>query len=397
MLLEVADKKRSRNVREGAVNYPRKSGSAKVTSERHVSTMSNSLRKLQHSKSCRFVDDLDIASEQNLLKHRLRLEDLQMPRIPTSDFTTNGNTVAQHNKMFNINGKLDLTVPRYEDVNMNVTCDDAWSCPCICIDTTKENHQLVTVDSDSLAGSPMDRSPIIRLSLRKPRNWKWKLTTSASSPAIVLPVIRLTDEQGGVLLDTGEKSESSKDIDSNGNSKEYPIGLKQRNRYKPSENREDEKRINEVAADGAVIRKDSEQKQQDALLRNMSIEEGQRLMIAERHRTGQTVETKRNLCKYRRTQSVHTSLRSVSGQESQSNGCAVGSRCNDTSRNKVHRRVMERRRNRRHSSTSTDSSPEVRRRMRRRSKARGRTACRNVALCSLLVLCTRRIKRTARR
>jgi hypothetical protein len=382
MLLEVADKKRSRNVREGAVNHPRKSTSAKITSERHVRTMSNSSRMLQHSKSCRCVCDGDTASALGLRQHKLRLEDLQIPRIPTSDFTTHGNIVAAQNKMYNINEDLDRRVPRYEDINMNVTRDDAWSCPRICIDTTKESHQLVTVDNDSLAGSPKDRCPIIRLSLRKPRNWQWKLTTSASSPAIVLPVIRLTDEHGDLLLDTGEKSESNKDVDGNGNSKEYPSGLTQKSRYKPSVIRKDEQHINGAAADGAVLGKDSERKQKTTLLRNVSLEEGQGFIFAERHRTEGKVDKKSCCCKNRRTQSVCTSLRSVSGHESQSSGCDVGSRCKDPSRNKVHRRIMERRRNRRHASASSDSSPEVRRRTKRGSRARGRTECRTSLVCA---------------
>ena len=378
MLLEVADKKRRTNMREGAVNYPRKSASAKDTSERHVSTTRSGLRVLQHSKSCRCVNDGDTASEPGLRKHKVRLDDLQLPQISTSDSTTNGNIFAPQDKTFNINKELDRRVPEYEDVNMNVPRGDSWSCPRICIDTTKENHQLVTVDNNSLAVSPVD-CPVIRLSLRKPRDWKWKLTTSASSPAIVLPVIRLMDEHGDVLVDTGEKCESSKNFDSNGNNEVYRSGLTHKNRSKPPENKKHKQRINEAAADGDVLGNNSEQKRKAKWLRNLSQEEGQRFMIAERCDTQEMGEAKRNCCKNRKTQCLHTSLRLESGQSSHSDGCVASSRCKDTSRNTARRRVLGRRRNQTHSSTSSDSSPEVRRRTLRRSRARGRTACCTVA------------------
>lgn len=46
-------------------------------------------------------------------------------------------------------------------------------------------------------------SSVIRLSLRKPREWNWSLTTSSSSPAILLPTIQLWDEEeGNLLVDT---------------------------------------------------------------------------------------------------------------------------------------------------------------------------------------------------
>jgi hypothetical protein len=373
MLLEAADKKGSRNVREGAVSYPRKSASVKVSSGRQVSIMSSGLCTLQHSKSCRCVCDWETASGQGLRERKLRPEDSQIPRIPTSDFFKNGNNVAVRKKAFNINEELGPTESRHEDVNMNMTYDDACSYPRICIDTTKENRQKVTVDNESLAGGPVDRCPVIRLSLRKPKDWKWKLTTSASSPAIIFPVIRLTDEHGDVLLDTGKKPESSKYIDSNGNAKEYPNGLSHRRRYERGERRNDEQEINEVASEGSVLGKCSEEKHVAIPLKNLSLDEGKRLTISERC-TGEASGAKRSCYKNRRTRCFQASHHSVSELKSQSEGCIISSQRKEKSRNKVHRRGVERRRNRRHSSTSSDSSPEVRRRTRHRSRARGRTA-----------------------
>lgn len=373
MFLEAADKKFSRNVREFAVSYPRKSASIKVSSERQFSTKNSGLPTLQQSKSCRCVCDGETSSGHGLGERKFKPEDSQVPRIPTSGFTKNGNTAAGRKKTFNINEELEPTASRHEDVNMNVTRVDAWPCPRICIDTTKETRQKVTVDHDSLAGGPVDSCPIIRLSLRKPRDWKWKLTTSASSPAIIFPVIRLTDEHGEVLLDTGEELESINDIDSNGNAKENPGELSQRRRYKQGERRNDEQRVNEAASVGAVFGKCSEQKHTDTSLKNLSLDEGERLTTPERC-TEEALEAKRSCCKNRRTRCLHASLNLLSENKSQSEGFIINSQCKEKSRNKVHRRGVERRRNRRHSSTSSDSSPEVRRRTRHRSKAKGRTA-----------------------
>lgn len=50
-----------------------------------------------------------------------------------------------------------------------------------------------------------DGSSLIRLSLRKPREWKVALTTSVSSPAVIAPDIQLYDaEEGNILLDTSK-------------------------------------------------------------------------------------------------------------------------------------------------------------------------------------------------
>jgi hypothetical protein len=381
MLLEAVDKKGSGKAREGAVNYPRKSSSAKVSSGRYLSTTSSDLPVLQHSMSYSCVYDGVVPREL-----RLRPEDSRIQLIPSSDFTKEGNTFEVQNKTFDVIEDSGSKASRYEDINMNVTCDDAWSCPRICINTTKENRQQVTVDDDSQAGSTMEDCPVIRLSLRKPREWNWRLTTSSSSPAIIFPVIRLTDERGDVLLDTGEKTSSIKDIDNNGNTKEYPSGLGQRRRYRPTGKIKDEQRFNEATSEGPPLGKCSEQKRKGTLLKNISLEKGEWLTMTERDCKDEVLEAKRSCCKNRRTQCHHSSLQSVSGRKSQPKGCVIDSHCKEKSRNKANRRVVERRRNWRHSSSS-DSSPEVLRRTRRWGRDRGRIAAASVALYWLVVLC----------
>jgi hypothetical protein len=193
-------------------------------------------------------------------------------------------------------------------------------------------------------------------------------------------VIRLTDEHGDVLLDTGEKSDLSKDVDSNGNTKDYRSGLSQRRRYKTGEKRNDERGVNDVVSEAAVLGKCSEQKQKPTLPKNLSVKEGERLTVSDRYRREEALEAKRSWCKSRRTQCLHSSLHAVGEQKSQSEGC-ISSQCKEKSRNKVHRR----RRNQRRSSMSSDSSPEVRRRTRHRSRAKGRTAVVGVAWYKICV------------
>ncbi|CAH0553789.1 unnamed protein product [Brassicogethes aeneus] len=43
---------------------------------------------------------------------------------------------------------------------------------------------------------------IIKLQLRKPKNWNWQLSTSKSSPHIALPIIQLYDAKGKLLVQT---------------------------------------------------------------------------------------------------------------------------------------------------------------------------------------------------
>lgn len=46
---------------------------------------------------------------------------------------------------------------------------------------------------------------IIRLQLRKPKSWNWELSTSKSSPHIVLPIIQLLDYKGQLLVEATDE------------------------------------------------------------------------------------------------------------------------------------------------------------------------------------------------
>lgn len=370
-MLEDVDRKLRTNMREESVNCPRKVASNKATSETHVSAMSNrGSRTLQHSKTCGCVYDGGTTSYLGFRKQEMTLDEHRIPRIRSMNFTTNGNTVASQKRNCNINEILHRQMPQHEDMNMNVSGDAAWSCPRICIDSTKETHQLVSVESDSQAHGEEDISPVIRLSLRKPQHWKWKLTTSASSPAIILPVIRLLDENGGLLLDTGEKSESKRRFNSmHVNGKEVLSGLRQRNRSGRSHvcygNGEIQQLNSETAEDRSVVGG-----QKDKMTRKVSLDEEQKSVIPKRDGPEETVEMRRTGCKTRRAQSS----RSMTGQGSESDGSARVSRCKATPRNKAYRRILDRRRNRRRSSTSSDSSQEVGSGKRCGTSDRGKTA-----------------------
>lgn len=43
---------------------------------------------------------------------------------------------------------------------------------------------------------------IIKLQLRKPKNWNWELSTSKSSPHIAVPIIQLYNSKGQLVLET---------------------------------------------------------------------------------------------------------------------------------------------------------------------------------------------------
>lgn len=47
---------------------------------------------------------------------------------------------------------------------------------------------------------------VLKLQLRKPKNWNWQLTTSRSSPHITIPVIQLYDAKGRLLLEAKDDS-----------------------------------------------------------------------------------------------------------------------------------------------------------------------------------------------
>ncbi|XP_060524459.1 uncharacterized protein LOC132700896 isoform X2 [Cylas formicarius] len=46
---------------------------------------------------------------------------------------------------------------------------------------------------------------IIRLQLKKPKNWRWELSTSKSSPHIAMPTIQLYNSKGHLIVETNDK------------------------------------------------------------------------------------------------------------------------------------------------------------------------------------------------
>jgi hypothetical protein len=326
-------------IREESVNCPRKVASNKAASETSVSAMSN-----LEMRGCFF--DGSASSSLAFREHEVDLDEHGTSRIRS----TNGNTVASQKKSRNINEMLHRQVGQHSDANINVSGDVAWSYPRLCIDSTKGNHQLVSVDCDSQANVEEDLSPVIRLSLRKPQHWTWKLTTSASSPAIIVPAIRLLDEHGDLLIDTGEKSESrrrrrmfsSMRVDSNGNEKEQLSGLTQ-----GSGGNWDNKHLNSRSTEDRSAAGSKNR-------RNVSLDGEHELAIRKRDGPKESP--------------------SMTGPD-ECYGSARGSRPKGTPRNKAHRRVLDRRRHRGHSSTSSDSSPEVCSGTKRRIDAKGRAAC----------------------
>ncbi|KAF5304341.1 hypothetical protein FQA39_LY09720 [Lamprigera yunnana] len=47
---------------------------------------------------------------------------------------------------------------------------------------------------------------VIRLQLKKPKNWNWELSTSKSSPNIILPTVKLYNSKGKLLVEAKDKS-----------------------------------------------------------------------------------------------------------------------------------------------------------------------------------------------
>lgn len=342
-------------MREEAVSCRRKS-----TCETHVSAMSSSgSRTLQQSKTCECLCDGGRASDVGVRTQEVQPGEYRSPLRGSPSPTENGNTVAsQRKKIRNINEQLHRTVRPHEDTDMNVSGDAACSCP-----SAKGARPTVTVNSDSPASGEQDRCAVIRLSLRKPRHWKWKLTTCASSPAVIL-----LDERGDLLLNTGKRS--GPHVDRNGNhtgvqSADDPSTLTQRNGTEHhtvcAEHTEDDHLSNGKGTYGHV--KGFEQDQEDETMRNLLLRVGQRSMTPNRSGPGEAVETTGAGGKNQRPQSHDTSPRSVSTQK-ESQGLL--------SRTKVHRRMLETRRKCADCSSSSDSSPELHRKTRRRDRATGR-------------------------
>lgn len=68
---------------------------------------------------------------------------------------------------------------------------------------------------------------IIKLQLRKPKNWNWELSTSKSSPHISLPTIQLYDYKGKLLVEAHDngiqrRTWHSNEYTSNNNDKNVP-------------------------------------------------------------------------------------------------------------------------------------------------------------------------------
>lgn len=55
-----------------------------------------------------------------------------------------------------------------------------------------------------MASTHAELPDIVRLQLRKPVNWNWKISLCKSSPNIILPVIQLFDCKKQLLVETGE-------------------------------------------------------------------------------------------------------------------------------------------------------------------------------------------------
>lgn len=67
---------------------------------------------------------------------------------------------------------------------------------------------------------------VIQLKLKKPKGWNWELSTSKSSPHIILPTIKLYNSKGRLLVeakDNGMQSRSWQNFDGKASSKEREI------------------------------------------------------------------------------------------------------------------------------------------------------------------------------
>jgi hypothetical protein len=336
-------------MREEAVNCRRKCASATAICETPVAAMNSSASR----RACTCICDGGVTADVGVREREVNRDETRIPRIGSlPDPAENGNTLAPQRKIFNINEGLHRQVPRCGDTNMNVSGDAVCPCPVICIDSTRESRPSVTVNSDLLPRAEEGDIAVIRLSLRKPRHWKWKLTTCASAPSVIL-----LDERGDLLMDTGKRSGTH--VDRNGNDTDVQSGNDVSGLTQGiicPEHREYDHVNNRKATKGVV--KVSEQ------------------MFPQRCDPVEAVEKRRTGGKSRKVQSVDTNVRSMSKHKvwpgcCESNGSV---KVCHWSRSKVQqRRVAERRRNRADSSTSGESSPEGRRRTARRDRATGRT------------------------
>lgn len=335
MLLQDVDEKINTNMREEAFSCRRK-----------CAMTSSGSRILQRRNAC------DRICTPGVCASKVGPDEYRIER----DATENGSTVAPQRKTFNINEDVRRRVPRHRNTDVNdVSSGCVCTCPVICIDSTKETRPSVTVSSDALACED-DEFAVIRLSLRKPRRWKWKLTTCASSPAVIL-----LDERGDLLIDTAMRPGTP--VDSNGNDTGVqPSRRTQRNGWEQrdicAEYREGDRLRSRKVTERPV--RDFEQKQKDDLMKSVSLREGLRSMIPQRSGP----ET--------RGRSLDASVRSTSTQSRSASDVSVKDR-RLSPRSKARRHFVLRRRNCADSSTSSDSSSDVSATTARRGRTTGRT------------------------
>ncbi|KDR18571.1 hypothetical protein L798_06551 [Zootermopsis nevadensis] len=335
MLLQDVDEKINTNMREEAFSCRRK-----------CAMTSSGSRILQRRNAC------DRICTPGVCASKVGPDEYRTER----DATENGSTVAPQRKTFNINEDVRRRVPRHRNTDVNdVSSGCVCTCPVICIDSTKETRPSVTVSSDALACED-DEFAVIRLSLRKPRRWKWKLTTCASSPAVIL-----LDERGDLLIDTAMRPGTP--VDNNGNDTGVqPSRRTQRNGWEQrdicAEYREGDRLRSRKITERPV--RDFEQKQKDDLMKSVSLREGLRSMIPQRSGP----ET--------RGRSLDASVRSTSTQSRSASDVSVKDR-RLSPRSKARRHFVLRRRNCADSSTSSDSSSDVSATTARRGRTTGRT------------------------
>lgn len=65
---------------------------------------------------------------------------------------------------------------------------------------SKKNYCITMTESEGTLNDETDDKQLIRLCLKKPKQWNWELTTSKSSSLIAFPTIRLYDENNETLL-----------------------------------------------------------------------------------------------------------------------------------------------------------------------------------------------------
>lgn len=70
------------------------------------------------------------------------------------------------------------------------------------------NEKSSETTSNSSENELPDSSNLVKLSLNKPKEWNWELSTSKSSPHIAFPVIKLYDSASGSLLVEADEDDS---------------------------------------------------------------------------------------------------------------------------------------------------------------------------------------------